>query len=122
MSFHKEILVHKSRKPHVCEFCCSKIDVGELYYKETGSTQHDFYDYCLCDRCRSAVFYFCSSEDDDIGTFSDHLYANDFFQCSKCHSINTQVITFNEKCTKAHCLCKNCENKFTVNLGKEVFV
>lgn len=51
MSFHKEVLVKKTRKQYVCDGCLDKIPIGFEAKRGAGVFQGDFYNYIICIPC-----------------------------------------------------------------------
>lgn len=50
MEFYTEKHI-KARKLHKCHICRRNIEVGELYSRESGKFEGDFFDRCTCSMC-----------------------------------------------------------------------
>lgn len=55
-----------ARKPYRCEWCCQRINVGDLYSREVGTFDGDFQNYALHPECLPALIEDCRDND---GTF-----------------------------------------------------
>ena len=66
----------KARKPHKCHICGLEIAPGELYYRESGMWEGDFFDRCtckVCDRARQEYLDTSTENEYDDWSISDNV-------------------------------------------------
>ena len=47
--------IHKAKKPHCCELCDGKIEIGETYHRQSGKLDYEMFDVCLHNSCTKIV-------------------------------------------------------------------
>lgn len=106
----------KARKEHRCIFCEKIIAPGETYWREIGTFQDDFNDYCLCDMCKDIVTELYTGEElgdiDDI--FGEYVWCKN----PECNSSSLDWERIGET-TRYKCYCDNCGNEFEVDFHEE---
>ena len=117
MSFWNEDK-RKARKEHKCYYCGKIIKKDELYYRETGVYDNEFYDYCLCERCRWIIDKY-EEPGEDLSDFLEVIFNNDFLCCPKCGSINMREHEFSQDKMSCECECDNCGNTWVEDLSLE---
>lgn len=122
MSFWKETHIKKSRSKHRCEYCCGVIFPGKSYFRETGVYYGDFNDYCICERCRTALDFFNFDENlDHLASFYDELLNSDILDCLNCGRNSLREYEFTDNATFCNCECDNCGKMYIVDLSKQKF-
>lgn len=115
MSFWKSTKIKKARKQHVCALCGNVININDSYYRETGTCDNDFNDYCLCERCSFLLDYY--HDEGDIGDLDCILFKNDMITCDNCSSINITDKKYSPDKMLMTCKCKDCGTTFTTDLS-----
>lgn len=94
----------KARKKHNCIYCSKDIVVGEKYSRETGTSGGDFYDYCLCLRCRWLIDTF-ESESEYLENILSTINNYDLVCCPACGIYSIKGIEMSEDKMSAYCIC-----------------
>ncbi len=116
MGFWKSV-VHKASKEHICIYCGKAIKIGEEYNRETGKTGGEFYDYCLCSRCRWVIDSIDIDHDGELGDFAETLWNYDLIACPSCGSSNLREYDFTDNIQKISCECDDCDEKWIADLS-----
>lgn len=82
MEFYSEAKV-TARKEHVCEMCGGKILPGEVYYRENGKWEGEFFSRALHVQCHLIETDYCCEVECEFSWDSLMDYAQDEF-CSGC--------------------------------------
>ncbi len=111
---------HKARKSHTCLYCGKTISPGETYWRERGMCDGDFQSYCLCERCKTIIPYFCL--DEYIGDFIDDLQEMDMLNCPECGHWNSRWWEMASDKMSIEIQCDSCDHTYTVDLSEEALL
>lgn len=109
----------KARKEHKCMYCRKGIAIGEMYWRETGTFENDFNDYCLDEICKNAVAKFHDSGD-ELGWLFDDLTEEGVLECPNCSSSRLKWDRVEPNTHKYHCECRNCCHEWDVEITEEM--
>ena len=89
MEFYSEAMV-KARKRHVCEMCGKDIQPGELYYRENGKWEGDFFSRALHVQCHLMEMDYCAEVECEFTWDSIEYYIDDAYCCDCVHSTRNE--------------------------------
>lgn len=82
MEFYSESKV-KARKKHTCEMCNKDIQQGELYYRENGKWDGDFFSRALHVQCHLMEADYCTEVDQEFSwsDITEYIYDEYCYRC-----------------------------------------
>lgn len=108
----------KARKTHKCLYCRKVIEKGEEYFRETGTFEGDFQDYCLCPRCLYVIEKY-EEPGEYLTSLADVVIDNRLYVCPSCGSSNYRDYEFSKDVMSIEFECDNCDEKWTADLSME---
>jgi len=109
----------KARKQHICIYCNKAILPGETYWRETGTFDGDFNDYCLDEVCKVAVHKFVENGE-ELGNLFESLTAQGIVECPDCKSDYVSFKRRENGTHKYHCTCNRCDREWEIEITEEM--
>ena len=123
MSFWESKKIKKTRKPHTCEYCVRKIEIGESCRNEVGVWECEFNNYYLCNRCEKFIEKYDVDLSDgfDRGDFFEEAHHTKLAQCPNCGECNHSEHEWSEDTMKCRYECDECDTAWEADFScKEV--
>ena len=107
---------NRAKKPHKCELCNGNIKIGEIYHRETGKFDGEFFSRTLHIRCANFEADYCSYGEYEWNDWSDISYFIEDANCRSCPHFNND----DDECQNNYDIynCPLLTEKYDVEIGE----